>query len=73
MTKVAQIFEEEKRQAVEQATQKYEREKRQAIEKTTQELVLRMLKKNYPPEEISQLVTGYSVEDIEALRKEMQI
>lgn len=58
MTKVAQIFEEEKRQA---------------IEKTTQELVLRMLKKNYPPEEISQLVTGYSVEDIEALRKEMQI
>ena len=58
MTKVAQIFEEEKRQA---------------IEKTTQELVLRMLKKDYPPEEISQLVTGYSVEDIEALRKEMQI
>ena len=58
MTKVAQIFEEEKRQA---------------IEKTTQELVLRMLKKNYPPEEISQLVTGYSVEDIEELRKKMQI
>lgn len=68
-----QKYEKEKRQAVEQATQKYEREKRQAVEKTTQEVVLRMLKKDYPPEEISQLVNGYSVGDIEALRKEMQI
>lgn len=52
MTQVAQIFEEEKRQALTQ-------------------VVIRMIQKDYSSEEITALVSGYTKEDVEALRKEL--
>lgn len=35
------------------------------------ESVLNMLRKNYPTEEIASIVSGFSQDDIEAIRKEM--
>lgn len=72
MTQVAQIFEEEKQQALTQAAQIFEEEKRQEVKDTSKQIVLRMIKKNYSTEEIASLVSSYSQDDVEALRREMQ-
>lgn len=72
MTQVAQIFEEEKRLAVAQVEKKLQqakKEKRLAEEKNRQ-IVINMIKKNYPTQEIISLVSDYSPDDIERLRKE---
>lgn len=85
MTQVAQIFEEEKRQALERAAQTYNEEKRRAAQTYNEEkrqlleqaeaerrqIVIRMIKKNYSIEEISSLISNYSQEEIELLRKEI--
>ena len=61
MTQIAQIFEEEKQQAVREAAEAYEKEKRQ--------MVIEMLKRNYPTEEIISLMPEYSRKDVEELRE----
>lgn len=61
MTQIAQIFEEEKQQAVREAAEAYEKEKRQ--------MVIEMLKRNYPTEEIISLMLEYSRKDVEELRE----
>lgn len=63
MTQIAQIFEEEKQQALQQAAESYEMEKRQTV--------IKMLKKNYPIEEIISLMPGYSKRDVEELRNSL--
>lgn len=83
MTQVARIFEEEKQQALTQALSQaarvFEEEKQQAEKKHKEEkernarqIVIRMIKKNYPTEEIVSLVSSFSQDDIEALRKEVE-
>nr|WP_304578467.1 hypothetical protein [uncultured Acetatifactor sp.] len=83
MTQVARIFEEEKQQALTQAARVFEEEKRQALsqaeikhkeekERNARQIVIRMIKKNYPTEEIVSLVSSFSQDDIEALRKEVE-
>ena len=72
MTQVAQIFEEEKRQALEQAAQTYEKEKYQIVEEERRQIIIKMIKKNYPVDEISTLISNYSQEDIELLRRELE-
>lgn len=75
MTQVAQIFEEEKRQALIQA----EEEKRQAVKAseqrsakdTAKQIVTLMIKKRYPTEEIISLVPNYSLNEVEALKTEI--
>ncbi len=57
MTQVAQIFEEEKQQA---------------LKNTSRQIVIRMIKKDYPSEEIAALVSSYSQDDVDALRKELE-
>jgi len=82
LTQVAQIFEEEKQQALTQAAQTYEKEKQQALtqalaqaerafEEEQREIVIRMLKKNYSTEEIASVVSSYSQDDIEMLRRKI--
>lgn len=72
MTQVAQIFEEEKRQALEQAAQTYEKEKYQIVEEERRQIVIKMIKNNYSVEEIATLISNYSQEDIELLRREIE-
>ena len=97
MTQVAQIFEEEKRQALavveeekRRAVEILEEEKRRAVEavieralkkeqeerkrkeRETRQMVIRMIKKNYPAEEIASFVPDYTKEDVEQLKKEIQ-
>lgn len=72
MTQVAQIFEEEKQQALTQVAQIFEEEKRQALKNTSKQIVIRMIKKNYPSEEIAALVSSYSQDDVDALRRELE-
>ncbi len=74
MTQVAQIFEEEKQQALAQATQDFEEEKQQALtqaeqvfEEKQRQIVIRMIKKDYSTEEIASLVSSYSQDDVEML------
>lgn len=67
LTQVAQIFEEEKRQALMQAAQSYEEEKRQDIQK----IVTKMIEKGYETEEITSLIASYSQNDVESLRDKM--
>ena len=57
MTQVAQIFEEEKKLAV---------------KNTSKQIVIRMIKKGYPSEEIVSLVSNYSQDDVEKLREEFE-
>lgn len=64
MTQVAQIFEEEKQQALRE-------EKRQTIRETSRQIVIKMINKNYPTEEIASLVPSYSQNDVEELRMEV--
>ena len=75
LTQAAQIFEEEKKQALTQAAQTFEEEKKQAEEKAAESaskrIVVQMIKKNYSAEEIAALVLNYSLDDVEALRKEV--
>ena len=71
LQQATQMHEEEKRQALQQAIQMHEEEKRQALEKTAKQIVTRMIKKNYPAEEIVSLVPSYSQNDVEALRIEL--
>ena len=56
MTQVARIFEEEKQQALTQASKN---------------VVVRMIKMNYPTEEIVSIMPDYSQDDVEAIRKEV--
>lgn len=75
MTQVAQIFEEEKQQAlteiartfeaeIAQVKNTYEEEKQQDIQK----IVIRMIEKGYSTEEITALIVNYSQNDVESLR-----
>ncbi len=56
MTQVAQIFEEEKQQA---------------LRESARQMVIKMIKRNYSSEEITSLVSSYSQDDVEELRKEV--
>ena len=67
MTQIAQIFEEEKQQALQQALQQASEDYR--AEK--QQMILKMLKKDYSIEEIMSLVKGYSKKEIEILRESL--
>ena len=60
MTQVAQIFEEEKQQAVKETAQA-----------TSRQFVIRMIKKDYSSEEIASLVPSFSQDDVDALRREL--
>ena len=84
MTKVEKIFEEEKLQAVAKvekekrlALTKAEKEKKRAdraeamLRQSARESVLKMLHKNYPTDEIAAIVSVFSRDEIEAMRKEM--
>ena len=93
MTQVAQIFEEEKQQALLRVTQIFEEEKKQAIQNFEEEkqqalaqkeqsmlkkseeekrkIVIKMIKKDYSTEEIASLVSSYSQDDVEMLRREI--
>ena len=82
ITQVAQIFEEEKQQALRQATQIfgeerqqaaqfYEEEKQEAIQNISKQIVIRMINKEYSSEEIVSLVPNYSQNDVDNLRKEL--
>ena len=74
MTQVAQIFEEEKQQALTQAAQSYEAKMTQvknSFEEENRRVVIRMIKKDYPTEEIVSLLPNYSQNDVERLRKEL--
>ena len=64
MTQVAQIFEEEKQQAIKES-------KQQSAKDTAKQVVRLMIKKDYPTEEIISVVPNYSRNDVEALRVEM--
>ena len=61
MTQVAQIFEEEKQQALQEASRE-----------SSRQMVIKMIRKNYPTEEIASLVSSYSQDDVEELRKEVE-
>ena len=74
LLQVFEIFEEEKRQALQQAAESYETEKRQTAESyeiEKRQMVIKMLKRNYPVEEIISLMPGYSQKDVEKLRKSL--
>ena len=60
MTQVARIFEEEKQQAL-----------AQALTQASVNVVVRMIKINYPTEEIVSIMPDYSKDDVEAIRKEV--
>ena len=64
-------LEKEKEEAVSRATKKLEKEKEEAVEVTSRQIIVKMLQKNYPPEEIASLVTGYSVKEILKIQQEL--
>ena len=72
MTQVAQIFEEEKQQALLQVTQIFEKEKQQALTEEKRQIVMKMIEKNYPTEEIVSLISNYSQNDVEMLRRKVK-
>lgn len=63
MTKVGWIIEQEKQEAIARA----EAEKRQAA----RESVIKMIRKNYPTEEIAFIVSSFSQDEIETVRREI--
>lgn len=63
MTKVGWIIEQEKQEAIARA----EAEKRQAA----RESVIKMIRKNYPTEEIAFIVSSFSQNEIETVRREI--
>ncbi len=67
MTQVAQIFEEEKQQALTQAAKDFEEKNKQEMA----QVVIRMIQKDYSSEEIVALVSSYSQDEVEALRKNL--
>ena len=76
MTQVAMIFEEEKQQAIEAERARAAASERRAIEAerkkaadSEKQVVEKMLKKGYSTEEIVFLISNYSKDDVEALRK----
>ncbi len=74
LQQAAESYEEEKRQALQQAAESYETEKRQTAESyeiEKRQMVIKMLKRNYPVEEIISLMPGYSQKDVEKLRKSL--
>ncbi len=73
VTQVAQIFEEEKRQEVEEVKRQAEKEKHQALSALQQQIAIEMIKKNYSVEEITSLVSGYTQADVEMLRKKISL
>ncbi|MDE6619855.1 MAG: hypothetical protein K2K74_05070 [Lachnospiraceae bacterium] len=89
MTQVAQIFEEEKRQAVEaveKEKRRIEKEKQQIEEEKQRtenalkeerekmrQVVIKMIQKKYSAEEIISYVSNYSQEEVEQLRKEVML
>ena len=69
MTKIGWIIEQEKQEVIakaEEAFAKAEAEKRQAAK----ESVIKMIKKNYSTEEIAFIVSSFSQDEIEAVRRE---
>ena len=74
MTKIGWIIEQEKQEVIakleeekQQALAKAEAEKRQAAK----ESVIKMIRKNYSTEEIAFIVSSFSQDDIEAVRREI--
>ena len=79
LTQAAKIFEEEKQQAEkrheeekQQAEKRHEEEKQQTVKMNARQIVIRMIKKKYSTEEIVSLVSSFSQDDIEALRKTLE-
>ena len=84
MTKVGWIIEQEKQQAIAKAEEEKQQaiakaeEKQQELAKAeaekqqaARESVIKMIGKNYPTEEIAFIVSGFSQDEIEAVRREL--
>ncbi len=72
MTQVAMIFEEEKQQAVKQAVERtVEAERKRALDADKQ-VVMKMIERGYSTEEIVFLMSGYSRNEVERLREQLQ-
>ena len=76
MTQVAMIFEEEKQQAVKQAVKQavertVEAERKRALDADKQ-VVMKMIERGYSTEEIVFLMSGYSRNEVERLREQLQ-
>ena len=80
MTKVGQLFEEEKQEALRKLEEENRREikkikkenkkeKKAAVKETSKMIARRMLEKGIDPLEIQSFITNLSYEDIEALKK----
>ncbi len=83
MTQVARIFEEEKREALKRAEEEHEEEKREALKRAEEEheeekrkeleqIVMKMLRRGDAPEDIASIITGYSQDDVKAIRARME-
>ena len=83
MTQVAQIFEEEKQQALLQVSQIFEEEKKQALtqaeqafeekqQQTIQVIAMKMIEKGYTTEEIVAVIPSYSQNDVDKLRGKIE-
>ena len=53
------------------AAKKYEKEKRQAIKQTAKQTAIKMIERGFSSEDIAFVVSGYSVEMVEQLRREL--
>lgn len=74
--KVLRREREEKRQALEALEKRVlqkEQEEKKRREKEMLRMVIRMIKKNYPAEDIVSFAPGYSEDDVEQLRKEIML
>lgn len=75
LAEMMKAYEAEKQQALAQANMAYEAEKQQVLaekQQMSEQLIIRMLKKGYPTKEIISLVSGYSEEDVEAIREKTE-
>ena len=59
--------EKDKQQALAEAAEK----NKLALAREKKDCVLKMLRKNYPSEEIVSIVSGFSLEEIDAMRREL--
>lgn len=55
----------------EEALAKAEEENKLNLTREKRESVIKMLKKNYPSEEIASIISGFTLDEINAMRREM--
>lgn len=74
MTKIGWIIEQEKQEALAKAEEEMQKKLAKAKEEKRQaarESVIKMIRKNYPTDEIAFIVSSFSWDDIEAVRREL--